>query len=104
MTPYQEWVWKTAADITSWRSRNFEQVIADYIIDSHWHNIERYHEEVLQETKHSPTLGEIMQGEGPLALWPVIRKYAVGLAMKGDLEWAISQLTAGKKRWAPREW
>lgn len=103
MTPYQEWVWKTAADIARWH-RNLESIINDYIIDSHWHNIPRYHETVLEETKHSPTLGEIERYAGPLAHWNEIRKYAVYLAMQGDLKWATDQLLAGKKRWAPREW
>lgn len=103
MTPYQEWVWKTAAEIARWHT-HLDQAIYDNIIDSHWHNNEKYHETVLQETKHSPTLKEIEQYAGPLAHWPEIRKYAVYIAMHRDLEWATGQVMVGKKRWAPREW
>ena len=103
MTPYQEWVWKTAADIARW-GRHHEQAIGDYIIDSHWHNNERYHETVLRETKHSPPLGDVVRYVGLLAEWAEARKSAVWIAMHRDLEWAIAQITAGKKRWSPREW
>ncbi len=103
MTPYQEWVWKTAADIARWK-RHYENIVGDYIIDSHWHNIPRYHETVLEETKHPPTFGQIQKYVGPEADWNEIRKYAVYIAMNDDLMWAIGQLLAGKKRWTPREW